>query len=136
VRTGYHDFVVAQYLKEDPEVNCRNITIQVTDDCCLHCSYCYQTHKGHHYMTANTAKAVIDLLFKMYDDNIPNSFINHHTRGIILDFIGGEPFMNVAAMDVAVEHFIQCCIEKQHPWLTNFRISISSNGIMYFDEAV
>ena len=128
----YSEEVLQRYYEEDPDVNCRNITFQVTDDCCLNCSYCYQGHKGHKMMSNETAKAAIDLLFRLYDEDKENAFINHHTKGLILDFIGGEPFMNVETMDYIVNYFMEECFRRNHIWLTNFRVSISSNGLLYF----
>lgn len=134
-----HDFasqVINRFRDIDPQVNCRNITFQVTDDCCLKCSYCYQTHKGHAMMTKETAKKIVDLLFKLYDEDNPNTVINHHTKGLILDFIGGEPFMNVEIIEYVIEYFMNQCFLKNHVWLTNFRVSMSSNGILYFEPKV
>lgn len=132
----YADVIVRRFIEQDPDVTCRNITFQVTDDCCLNCSYCYQINKGHRMMSVETAKEIIDLLFRMYDENKENNFINKHTHGIILDFIGGEPFMNVTTMSAATEYFINTCVKKNHEWLENFRISISTNGMMYFEPEV
>lgn len=115
---------------------CRNITFQITDDCCLNCSYCYQIHKGHKKMTKKTAKEAVDLLFKMYDENKEDAFINKNTHGIIIDFIGGEPLMNVPIMDFIVEYFIDKCVQVDHEWLLNFRISFATNGILYFEKNV
>lgn len=113
---------------------CRNITFQITDDCCLNCSYCYQIHKGHKKMTKETAKKAVDLLFKMYDENKEDAFINKNTHGIIIDFIGGEPLMNVPIMDFIIEYFIDRCVQSDHEWLLNFRISFATNGILYFEK--
>lgn len=132
----YSEEVRSIYSFEDPKAECRNITFQVTDDCCLKCSYCYQTHKGHAMMSKEVAKDAVDLLFKLYEENDENMVINKHTYGIILDMIGGEPFMNVDVMDYIVEYFIQQCCERDHIWLTNFRISISTNGLLYFEPKV
>lgn len=131
----YSEEVLLRY-RNDSKATCRTITFQVTDDCCLKCSYCYQTHKGHAMMSKETAKKIVDLLFKLYDENNENSVINHHTYGVILDFIGGEPFMNIEVMDYTMEYFLQQCFNKNHVWLTNFRASISSNGLLYFKPEV
>ena len=136
MRKDYADEVVKRYYKIDKKVVCRTITFQVTDDCCLKCSYCYQTHKGHAMMNVETAKKIIDLLFKMYDENDENAVINHHTYGIIFDFIGGEPFMNIEVIDATLDYFIDQCLQKDHIWLTNFRASMSSNGLLYFEPKV
>jgi sulfatase maturation enzyme AslB (radical SAM superfamily) len=87
-------------------------------------------------MTKETAKAIIDLLFRMYDEDKPDAFINHTTHGIILDFIGGEPLMNVEIMEFATEYFIDQCLQKNHEWLYNFRTSFATNGILYFEPKV
>ena len=132
----YKDFseeVQQRYYKEDNKAVCRNITFQVTDDCCLKCTYCYQGHKGHKMMTKETAKKIVDLLFKLYDENKEDSVINHHTYGIILDFIGGEPFMNVPVIEYTMEYFLNECFKRDHIWLTNSRASISTNGLLYFE---
>ena len=36
-----------------------------------------------------------DLLFQMYDEDDKLKPINKDTGGIILDFIGGEPLLNI-----------------------------------------
>ena len=87
-------------------------------------------------MTDEIGKAGIDLLFKMYDENKEDTFINKHTYGIILDFIGGEPFMNVETMDTIAAYFFDQCFKRDHIWLMNSRISVSSNGILYFSPEV
>ena len=84
-------------------------------------------------MTKETAKKIVDLLFKLYDENKEDSVINHHTYGIILDFIGGEPFMNVPVIEYTMEYFLNECFKRDHIWLTNCRASISTNGLLYFE---
>lgn len=136
ISLNFSDSIHTNYVKEDPKTNCPSVTFQVTDDCCLQCSYCYQTHKGHAMMSNETMKSCIDLLFKMYDDDKEDTFINKHTKGIILEFMGGEPFMNVDAMSYGSQYFIDECIKRDHIWLTNFRFSISTNGVLYFEDKV
>lgn len=42
----YTNFVQRMYPKtENGGVACRNITFQITDDCNMRCSYCYEHHK-------------------------------------------------------------------------------------------
>ena len=40
----------------------REITFQVTEDCCMACTYCYQHHKTSNKMTWDVAKNFIDQL--------------------------------------------------------------------------
>lgn len=135
----YSDYIAHLYSDEvaldDHEFLTRNITFQVTDDCTAACTYCYQGHKGHHMMTKDVAKRGVDLLFDMYDKN-EGTFINHKTKAIILDFIGGEPLMNIDIIDYVCTYFVEKCVEKNHPWLYTWRASMISNGSLYFDPKV
>ena len=132
----FNNEVLLLYRDQDELSKCPTITFQVTDDCCLNCSYCYQKNKGHRMMNNEIMKKGIDLLFQMYDEDKPESVINHHSHGIILDFIGGEPMMNIDVIQYGSEYFINECVKRNHEWLTNFRFSMSSNGLLYFDEKV
>ena len=87
-------------------------------------------------MTKEIGQQGIDLLIKMYDENKEDALINHHTKGLIIEFIGGEPFMNIEVIEYLTQQFLDQCIKKQHIWLTNTRFSIASNGMLYFTEPV
>lgn len=117
-------------------VNLRHVTFQVTNDCCCNCSYCYQTNKNNKYMTKEIGKSCIDLLFDMYYKDEPQAFINKNTKGIIFDFIGGEPLLNIDVIDYICDYFINTCLEKEHEWLYYFRFSLISNGALYFTDKV
>lgn len=135
----YQDYISRLYSfdvkLDEHEVLTRDITFQVTDDCTACCTYCYQGHKGHRMMTKDVAKRGVDLLFDMYDKN-EGTFINHKTKAIILDFIGGEPLMNIDIIDYVCTYFMEKCIEKNHPWLYTWKASMISNGSLYFDPKV
>lgn len=111
----------------------RTVTFQVTDACNLACKYCYQINKGHREMPFETAKLFVDKLlsgedgFKEYLGNSP---------GIILEFIGGEPFLEVDLIDKIVDYFRTQTIKLNHPWAEKFCISICSNGVLYRDPKV
>ena len=135
---GYHNTISSLYSfipLEKNESLCRSITFQVTDDCCCACTYCYQINKGHRKMTKDVAKKVINMLFDMYDKN-NDTFINHKTQAIILDFIGGEPLMNVELIDYICTIFLDECIKRDHPWQYTWRASMISNGKYYFTKEV
>lgn len=121
--------------KETNKIQCPSVTFQVTDACNLCCTYCYQINKGHHVMPLEIAQKFIDLLLENNKDTqqyIDTSVCN----GVILDFIGGEPFLEVELIDQILEYFRKRTIETNHPWQYNWRISISSNGILYFEPKV
>lgn len=114
------------------KVSARNVTFQVTDSCNLCCTYCYQTHKGNHTMPFEVASQFIDMLLS--DEN---TYINtENSSGVIIEFIGGEPFLAIELIDQITDYFIAQMIEKEHPWATRYRISICSNGLLYFDPRV
>lgn len=113
----------------------RTITFQVTDDCNLRCTYCYQINKGKHIMDFEIAKKFIDMLLDA-DEN-SNEYINtSNSPAIIIEFIGGEPFLAIDLIDQITDYFISQMILRQHPWATRYMISISSNGVLYFNPKV
>lgn len=124
----------AKIFNKNLNTGIRNVTLQITDDCCCACTYCYQKNKGKRYMTKEVAKACIDLLFKMNQEITDiNAVIHNQTLGIILDFIGGEPLMNLPIIDYSCEYFMDKCLELEHPWINTWRASMISNGAKYFE---
>lgn len=112
----------------------RTVTFQVTEDCNLACSYCYQGHKTKKAMTFETAKKAVDMLLSS-DEN--NQYINPAiSPGIIIEFIGGEPLLEIELIDKTIDYFKKEARRLQHPWAEWFCISICSNGVLYFDERV
>lgn len=108
----------------------------IANNCSVHnCSYCYQIHKGKRSMSFETAKKYIDLIIS--GDKGFSDYINPQTSpGIIIEFIGGEPFLEIDLIDKICDYFTSQLIEKQHPWATKYMFSICSNGVSYFDERV
>ena len=86
-------------------------------------------------MSLETAKKCVDLLFE--EDAKHSSYINEEsTHGIILDFIGGEPLLEIKLIDQIVDYFLLKAVELDHRWATQFMISMTSNGVHYFDKDV
>lgn len=113
----------------------RTITFQITDDCNLCCSYCYQINKGHHKMPFEIAKTLIDEL--LHNDKLIENYVkSKNSLGVILEFIGGEPLLEVDLIDQIINYFIEQCIILHHPWIDRFRVSICSNGVLYFTPKV
>ena len=118
--------------KEKKDLSYRQITLQVTEDCCMACTYCYQHNKQHNSMPFEVAKEFIDKLL-----NNEYSMINtDNTFGICFDFIGGEPFMEIKLIRNIWEYYLNKAIELHHPWLIHSRFSICSNGLLYFNKDV
>jgi sulfatase maturation enzyme AslB (radical SAM superfamily) len=82
-------------------------------------------------MSFDVAKTIIDNLLS--NDDVYNT---SHVNAIVLEFIGGEPFLEVILIQKIVDYFINKCTELNHRFLKYFMISISSNGLLYFSEEV
>ena len=109
----------------------RTVTFQVTDACNLRCTYCYQINKGHHVMPFSIARKFVDYLLNADESN---THINPTiSPAIILEFIGGEPLLEIGLIDQIIDYFLDQAIRRHHPWAKAYMISICSNGVLYFD---
>ena len=119
----------------DPELEkkIKTVTFQITENCNLCCTYCYQINKTKNVMPFDVAKKFIDLLIEdSYKEN--TYFSINNTRGIVVEFIGGEPLLEVELMDQITDYFRNRLLKLKHPWLPYFRLSMISNGILYDSE--
>lgn len=113
----------------------RDVTIQLTEDCNLACTYCYQHDKTPQKLTLETGKKFIDLLLAS-DERSAKYVKSRECQGVALNFIGGEPLLEIELMDALTDYFIEQMIALRHPWLHRYRISFATNGMLYFDERV
>jgi radical SAM peptide maturase (CXXX-repeat target family) len=138
----YQDYIGrilnAQTLFEDTPVitnMAKTVTFKVTDDCNLRCSYCYQINKCKSVMSFETAKKFIDLMFE--ESYREGSYLYiEDTPALVIEFIGGEPLLEIELIDKITDYFKYKAITLKHPWLTRYMISMISNGVNYFDENV
>lgn len=114
-------------LYPDDKKGFKGLTFQVTEDCCLKCTYCYQTKKSKNKMTFEVAKKFIDSLL----NDEYSCATRENTWGISCDFIGGEPLMEIDLIEQIMDYLITRMIELDHPWLYNTYFGICSNGILY-----
>lgn len=138
VNRQFDDIVAKMFLARAGEYKDSNaaitVTFQVTDACNLACSYCYQINKHNNRMSWDTARKIVDWLLAADESN---PYINPvKNPGIILEFIGGEPFLNIDLIDKISAYFMEQAIKLNHPWKNCFRFSICSNGVLYFDARV
>ncbi len=97
-----------------------SLTFQVTEACTLACKYCYQHNKTPKVMTLDTAKKFIDVVFKECKDKY---------FGVILEFIGGEPFLQAKLIsDIADYWYYKCIEEENFEWGMLSMFNICSNG--------
>lgn len=86
-------------------------------------------------MPPDVAKHTVDFLFEQDERN--SKYINEDcAHGIVLDFIGGEPLLEIDLIDEIMDYFLYTALSKNHRWATQYMISISSNGVDYFNPKV
>lgn len=114
---------------------CKTFTFQITEDCNLRCSYCYQINKSPNKMTLEMGKRIVDCIFK---DNykIEKYYSSKSMTGIILEFIGGEPFLEVELIDKIMDYYVEQAYKYKSELAYKYRISISTNGTLYNEPKV
>lgn len=106
----------------------QNIDFIVTEDCNLRCKYCYICKKrSNHVMSFEVAKKFIDYLFSGEFEFPP---------AVVLEFIGGEPLIEVELIDKIVDYFKLKAFEENSDWYWNYRISLTTNGVNYSSPKV
>jgi len=107
----------------------KSITFIVTKDCQLACKYCYLVGKNSkERMSFEIAKQAIDyILSHEYD---------FCEEGIIWEFIGGEPFLEIDLIDRICDYLKTEMFRLNHHWFNSYRFSFSTNGINYDSEKV
>ena len=113
----------------------KTVTFIVTHQCNLRCSYCYEGHKGDEKMSLDTAKRCVDLLFA---EDAKNSELVNETdaNGLIIEFIGGEPFLEIDLIRDTMAYFLDRAIALNHRWATRYMVNISTNGTLGDDPRV
>lgn len=117
---------------DDTPREVRSVTFQVTEKCNLKCTYCYQHNKTCNAMSFDTAKEFVDLLLH---DKIPYCNTTNAV-GIVVEFIGGEPFIEIELVDKITSYIVDQMLILNHPWKNLYKFSFSSNGTLYFDPRV
>lgn len=132
---SYSNFFNEPTGKYESNGSVKTVTFQVTESCNLCCTYCYQINKSENRMSFETAKAFVDLLID--DSYKKDSYVSlETTTGIIVEFIGGEPLLEIELIDKIVDYFRNRLITLKHPWCKYFRLSMISNGVLYFSDEV
>lgn len=131
----FSDYLEKHFPEETIELGkhgAKSVTIQVTDSCNLRCTYCYQTNKQQHFIKLEDAKRFMEYVLFSNSEYCNSS----QTAGMILEFIGGEPLLAIDIISDICDYTIRRMVEENHPWLYRTKISICSNGTLYFDEKV
>ena len=109
----------------------KTVTFVVTHQCSLRCTYCYEHCKEDKHMSWEVGKRCIDFLFEQDAKN--SKYINsQNCDAIILDFIGGEPLLEIELIHKMCDYFVETAIKLNHRWQNNFVVSMSTNGVDLF----
>lgn len=107
----------------------KSITFIVTKDCQLACKYCYLVGKNNkERMTWDVAKKSIDYILDNEDD-FPE-------EGVVWDFIGGEPLLEVELIDKICDYIKNELYRRNHHWFTNYQFALTTNGLNYDNDKV
>ena len=86
-------------------------------------------------MDLDIAKKFIDILIAD-DEQMQYMYDTKNSKSVILDFIGGEPLLEIDLIEEIYTYFIEQCIIHDHPWATSHIMSLCSNGVLYFEPKV
>lgn len=111
------------------------ITFQVTDECNLRCTYCYETNKKNKKMTKEMAFEFIDKFFPIDDEHYFNGYFLGDTnkKFFVLNFFGGECLLEIDLINEIIEYFEKKCkenLELYQERLDCYQIIIQSNGVL------
>lgn len=96
----------------------KTVTLTLTQDCNLACSYCYEQHKSKNTMSFKTAKDIIDREIAGSTD----------FESIEFDLFGGEPFLEFGLIQEIVEYL---CTKKDEKDCIAF---ITTNGTLVHEN--
>jgi len=136
----FQDVFVKMYPRtagEQSELPVKNITFVVTENCNLRCTYCYEHRKNcDTRMSKDIGRKAVDMLFEEDAKQDGTYISSSNAEAVILEFIGGEPLLEVELMDYIIEYFRYKALTINHRWALHHMISISTNGILYGLEDV
>lgn len=101
----------------------RTFIFIVTKDCQFRCKYCYLVEKNpYEVMSIEIGKSAINFIFA--DETFEE-------ENVILDFIGGEPLIEIHLISSLCDYFVEKARSNNHRWKSNYTIRITTNGLLY-----
>lgn len=105
------------------------ITFIITKDCQLQCRYCYLVGKNsNERMDLSIAKKAIDFIL--------DNEVHFPESSVVIDFIGGEPLLEIDLIEAITLYFISELEIRAHHWMNNYKIRITTNGVLYASSKV
>lgn len=134
-RIAIRDHFIESFQGMYPGKKIKDITFILTHDCDCMCTYCYQHNKFACAMTPEIAKRCIDFLYEQ--DAANSDYINDtEAFAVILEFIGGEPFLEIDLINQIMDYFLSEAIRRKHRWAIHYMINITTNGLHWDDPKV
>lgn len=99
-------------------VTTKSITLVLTHQCNLACTYCYEKHKDNQRMSFDVAKKIVDKEL-LLDDG---------TNFVEIDLFGGEPLLEFPLVKQIVEYV------KARKYPKEYVFFITTNGVLLNDE--
>ena len=129
-----------EFIDNGPELEFYNMTTStrtfIANDVLVH--NCYELNKRAVRINENTVYKFIDRILEDPDPigaaGTEDEWITK--TGIIIDFIGGDSFMQPDLIDKALTYFIYKANALDHPYKNKWRANISSNGTLFGDPRV
>ena len=119
-------------LKNLPQFNGIQCTINTTEDCNLRCKYCYETCKKPNSIELDTCKKFIDLILEKLQTGFGFSRLNDIAdKGVNLDFIGGDSLIDPKLLDEILKYFNYRINELNLPQKNHWKASLSTNGTLF-----
>ena len=81
-------------------------------------------------MSWETAKKAIDYILDHEDDLI------YTQDAVVLDFIGGEPLLEIDLIDKICDYFKLELFRRNHRWFNSYRFGFATNGLNYHTQKV
>lgn len=104
----------------------QTIEFVVTQECNMRCKYCYMVGKNsENILSFSTAKKAIDYILKEENEDL------FEQKALSINFIGGEPLLEIDLIDKICDYFKCMLFEKGHKWFNLFIINIGTNGLLY-----
>lgn len=101
---------------------CDSITLNVTNNCNLHCRYCFESDKKKSMMPPEIA---VEAVKKTYRP-LPND-------KFIINFFGGEPLLNWEAIKAVIDYCDENNLQVTYGMTTNLTI-LTDEMLDYFDD--
>lgn len=118
----------------EDDMRTKNITFVVTERCNLDCTYCYETHKTGRRMTKEIAKEAVDCILDA--ERMKGYYDAEFSNSVIIEFIGGEPLLEIDLIDYICEYFKAQVIRLNHPWRSHYMFNLTTNGVLYRTKKV